>query len=116
MRDKKREAQMWKTLTDRFNPEKKTSFSPLVKGTIDIDNRKILRNPDGSVSTESSISIGTDQGEVLIPTVINGVRVSEEEAIQHYRKTGEHLGIFKDIKSANEYADQLHNRQGRGHK
>lgn len=80
-------------------------------GNIDIKNRPILRNPDGSISTEVSMSIGTDQGEILIPRVINGKLVSPGEAIDHFKKTGEHLGIFKNIDSANTYAEALHNRK-----
>jgi len=80
-------------------------------GNIDINKRPFVMNSDGSVSTEVSMSIGTDKGEVLIPQVINGKRVSEQEAIDHYSRTGEHLGIFKDVESANRYADALHNRE-----
>ena len=79
-------------------------------GNININNRPVLRNRDGSVSTEVSFSIGTPKGEVLIPTVVNGKIVSQEEAIDHFRKTGEHLGIFKNVESANRYAEKLHNR------
>jgi hypothetical protein len=58
-----------------------------------------------------SISIGTDQGEVLIPTVVNGRVVSDQEAIRHYQKTGEHLGIFRTPKDADAYAQTLHKQQ-----
>lgn len=80
-------------------------------GTIDLNNRKVLKNPDGSISTESSMSINEGKYEVLIPTVINGQRVSEADAIEHYRKTGEHLGIFETPDAANSYAEALHQRQ-----
>lgn len=89
----------------------------LVKpGNIDLGKRKVLNNPDGSISTESSMSIGTDEGEVLIPTVVNGKRLSEEEAIKYYEKTGEHLGIFNSVEAANRFAESLHNRQGERYK
>lgn len=80
-------------------------------GNIDIMNRPVARNADGSISTVRSISIGTDQGETLIPTVIGGKVVSNEEAIQHYQQTGENLGTFKSIDEANAYADKLHQQQ-----
>jgi hypothetical protein len=85
----------------------------ITKGNIDIDDRPVVQNKDGSVSTESSISIGTDDGEVLIPTIIDGKRVSEKRAIAIYESTGKHLGIFKDVESADKYAKSLHERQGK---
>jgi hypothetical protein len=80
-------------------------------GNVDPWNRPVLKNPDGSYSTTSSMSIGTDQGEVLIPTVIDGKRLSPAEAQKHYEETGQHLGIFKSAKEADDYAQKLHNAQ-----
>lgn len=76
-------------------------------------DRTPLLNDDGSTSTTSSISIGTDDGEVLIPTVVDGVRLTEDEAIEHYRKTGQHLGIFSSVPAAEDYSVRLHNEQAR---
>ena len=83
------------------------------EGNIDLNNRQIVRNGDGSISTELSFSFyDEDTGkEVLIPTVINGQIVSEDEAIEHYYQTGEYLGMFDTPEEANEYADMLHRRQ-----
>jgi hypothetical protein len=84
-----------------------------VMGNIDLDHRATVRNDDGSISTELSFSFyDEDTGkEVLIPTVINGRIVSEDEAIDHYYETGEYLGMFDTPEEANEYAEMLHNRQ-----
>lgn len=82
-------------------------------GNLDPYNRPILNNPDGSYSTTSSISIGTDDGEVLIPTVVNGKRLSEQAAIAQYKRTGENFGTFKDPDSADKFATALHNDQAR---
>lgn len=80
-------------------------------GNIDLDNRKVLKNPDGTISTESSITITEDGKHVLIPTVVDGKRLSDREAVAHYRKTGEHLGKFLSAEGAESYANELHLRQ-----
>lgn len=81
------------------------------EGNIDINNRPSVRNKDGSVSTVRSISIDVDGREVLIPTVVGGKVVSPKEAIAHFFKTHQHLGIFSSAAYANEYAQRLHEEQ-----
>ncbi|MDE2066044.1 MAG: transglycosylase SLT domain-containing protein [Bradyrhizobium sp.] len=67
----------------------------------------IVPNADGSVSAMRSVTVKDDGGRaILIPTVFGGKAVSDKEAIEHYQKTGEHLGIFKDEASANAYAKE----------
>ncbi len=83
----------------------------LQQGNLDPFNRPTLKNPDGTTSTTSSISIGTDKGEVLIPTVVDGKRLTNAEAIEHFKKTGEHFGIFSRPEDADAFAVDLHNRQ-----
>lgn len=80
-------------------------------GNLDLNSRKVLKNDDGSISTESSMSFEENGKEVLIPTVVNGNRLSEEAAVQHYRKTGEHLGKFETPADADAYANKLHDEQ-----
>ena len=80
-------------------------------GNINLTNRPVIHNRDGSVSTVRSKSFNLGGVEVLIPTAVKGKIVSDQEAIQHYRDTGEHLGKFKTPEEATSYAIQLHNDQ-----
>lgn len=84
----------------------------LAKGNIDIHNRPHVRNHDGSVSTVRSIGITDDRGRnIVIPTVVGNRVVSDNQAVAHYKKTGQHLGVFKTQAQADRYAQQLHEQQ-----
>ena len=92
-------------------PENKDTTGQWGKGNINLNKRQVVHNSDGSISTELSITIGVDDKVVLIPTVVNGKIVSDEEAIRHYEQTGEYLGKFNTEEEAGEYAEKLHKRQ-----
>lgn len=88
------------------------SIPGLVKsGNIDINHRPLVTNADGSISTVRTISVGTDAGETVIPTVVDGQVVSNARAIAYFKKTGENLGTFSSIAAANRYAISLHDQQ-----
>ncbi len=77
----------------------------------DLYNRPVLNNPDGSYSTTSSMSFSEGGPEILIPTVVDGKRLTEDQAIAHYHETGEHLGKFDTPEHADAYANGLHESQ-----
>jgi hypothetical protein len=81
-------------------------------GNIDLLNRPIVKNPDGSISTVKSVSFDTDRGVILIPTISDeGVEMNPKDAMAYAMKNKKHLGIFKDRTSADKYAESLHNQQ-----
>jgi hypothetical protein len=83
-------------------------------GNIDVHKRPVVKNADGTISTVRSITITNDKGQaILIPTVVGGKVVSNADAIAAYKRTGQHLGIFKDEDAADAYAEQLHEQQAK---
>jgi hypothetical protein len=78
-------------------------------GNIDLSNRPVRRNADGSISTVLSMSFEEDGKEVLVPKISNtGKLLSDEEAIKEYRKSGKYLGKFNNEQDADQYAQALH--------
>jgi hypothetical protein len=83
-------------------------------GNIDLHSRPRAKLADGSIATVRSISIGTDQGEVLIPTIGDGGQeLTNDQAIAQFRQTGKHLGVFDSPEAATAYAKTLHTAQER---
>ena len=84
----------------------------LEPGNVDLKKRSKVQNADGSYSTVRTIGIEIDGGRhVNIPTVINGKVVSNEEAVKHFKKTRQHLGIYKSRDEADAAAQLLHIQQ-----
>src|SRR5215471_10351536 len=61
---------------------------------IDLYNRPATQNPGGGYSTTRSMSFGLNGNEVLVPTVVGGRQMTDQEAMDRYRQTGENLGVF----------------------
>jgi hypothetical protein len=85
------------------------------RGNLDLTMRPTVHNPDGSVSSVRSSSFGQDGKEVLVPTVSSGGAImGDPEAWRQYQQTGENLGVFRDVPSADAYAQQLHEDYANG--
>lgn len=87
--------------------------APVVKGNIDV-NRRPLASYKGNTATVRSIHFREGALYVLIPTVLEpGIVVSNEVALQNYRKTGKHLGKFRTSADATLFAKNLHALQAK---
>ena len=102
-------------MKDKSSAGKEPSPVELVaKGNIDLSKRKPVPMKNGEYATIRSISIPvSDQDpkghQVIIPTVHpSGKLLTDQEAIVEYLHTGAHLGIAKNIRDAEKYAQWLH--------
>jgi len=83
-------------------------------GNIDLNKRKMYKGPDGKIRTENSITVGFDDGEYVIPTVIDGKHLSEDDAINYFRQHRRYFGRFPvgtDRNVTGAYANKIHERQ-----
>lgn len=67
--------------------------------------KPVIHNPDGSISTERTITIEADGKFLVLPTIINGVEYSPQEAISKLH-TGENkpVGVFNSQAEADQFA------------
>lgn len=87
---------------------------PVEEGNIDLKNRPVVKNQDGTISTVRSMSFRMGNTEILIPTVSDSGKImTENEAIKQYLDTGKHLGKFRTAEEATTFAKQLHNEQAK---
>lgn len=94
-------------------PAPEGKFEGLLEaGNIDLAHRPKVKMEDGSFATVRSMSANFDGQEVLLPTVSqDGKLLSDDEAINLYRQTGQHLGKFDNPEHATRYAEKLHQAQ-----
>lgn len=83
-------------------------------GNLRNEGRRVLlrRDKDGKVngySTTSSMLVRHDDGKfAVVPTVVGGKELSQEDAVRHYAETGEHWGMADDEDSAQKMAQEVH--------
>jgi hypothetical protein len=69
-------------------------------------NRPGYTDFEGGRRTEYKIGVNIDGKETLLPTVVGGKQLTEDEAINRYYKTGLHMGKFNTPQEA-DYASRL---------
>jgi len=92
----------------------KASGKLLEPGNIEQERQRLFRLPGGDYSTTllHSMNVDIDGKEVLLPTVDEqGRQMSEQEAIDRYRQTGEHLGKFRTPEAAAAFGQMLSQTQ-----
>ena len=85
------------------------AYSKSPPGMTDLGNINLANRPSINGSTVRSISFEDNGQEILVPTVVEGKIVSDDEAIENYYRTGKHLGKFSSPEEATNYASGLHN-------
>lgn len=82
-------------------------------GNVNLIDRPVLPTPDNGWKSVNTITIGIGDGKTaLIPTVIEGIQHSNKEAIEHFKKTREHMGIFSSQEAADAFDEKLHQDLG----
>ncbi len=82
-------------------------------GTLDLSNRPKVQLPGGGYQTVYTMTAGIDNGKtVLLPRIVNGQLLSEKDAMNHFRNTGEHMGMFHSQEAADSYDKKLHADMG----
>jgi hypothetical protein len=101
----------FKNMQKYLAPEKTGIIEP---GNIDLTNRPRVKNPDGSISTVRSVGVNIGGKEVLLPTVSDdGQNWTVPQAVENYKKTGKHLGVFDSPEASTSYAEKLHQDQAK---
>lgn len=61
-----------------------------------------------------SMSFGLGDRQVLLPTIDDtGQQLTPQQALELFRRTGQHLGQFRTVEEATDFAKRLSTEQGR---
>lgn len=87
----------------------------VVPGTTDLTKQPEVMTPEGDPATVRSIGVQFDDGYYLLPTVTpDGRLLSDDEAIEEFKSTGKHLGIFESQHDSDLYGWKLHKAYAKG--
>ena len=90
-------------------PRQSAQSGMIAAGNIDLYAQPRVPNQDGSTSTVDSFSVNMDGKEYLLPTVmLDGRHLLQSDAVDEFKRTGRHLGIFNTSDAATAFAQQLH--------
>ena len=80
-----------------------------------IDTSRVqIQNPDGTVSTEKTITTKIDDAWMNIPTIVDGKEVSEEKAIEDFKAgVNPAVGVFQSQREAEKAAESRTDEIGR---
>ena len=84
------------------------------RGNIDLWDRPVVENSDGTTSTVASWGFFDDRiyhKEIRVPCVIGDRVVSTSEAEEHFYQTGEYFGAFDSVEESEAYGQELHIQQ-----
>ena len=83
-------------------------------GNLRNEGRPVLVRTDdegkisGYSTTSSTVAPLVDGRYAVIPTVVDGMQLTDDEALDRYEKTGEHWGVAADEDSAKAMAESVH--------
>lgn len=77
-----------KTIDKKIGPPKKGSNSRQKTPAQVAHKKPRIQNPDGSFSTERTITVGLDGKYYNVPTIVEGKQVSRDKAIKAYNPEG----------------------------
>ena len=101
----------------RFGEQIGSGLQLLVPGNLSHEGRpwKFYTDDSGKISgygTTRSTYTKTDDGNfAVIPTIVNGEELSLNDAVSHYKNTGEHWGVVRSESEAKMLAEQIHQKE-----
>lgn len=76
-------------------------FDALHPGNIDLRHRPYVKFHNGKVATVRPIPVEIGGLTYLIPTIRDdGVLMTDQQAVDTFRNTGQHLGVYRDVADA----------------